>query len=89
MRHRLFFYFQQLAALPHIMRTAYTPMTKIPITDPVEIGKFAVKAFLSHELDKAVPMACLVTPTMDEIARTISDGSGRQVRTEFVSEAEF
>lgn len=84
------FYFQQLAAPPHIMRTAYTPMTKIPITDPVDIGKFAVKAFLSHELDgKVVPVVCLEAPTMDEIARTVSDVSGRQVRTEFVSEEEF
>jgi len=84
------FYFQQLAAPPHIMRTAYTPMTKIPITDLVDIGKFAVKAFLSHELDdKVVPVACLEALTMDKIARTISDVSGRQVRTEFVSEEEF
>jgi hypothetical protein len=65
-------------------------MTKIPITDPADIGKFAVKAFLSHELDdKVVPVACLEALTMDKIARTISDVSGRQVRTEFVNEEEF
>lgn len=65
-------------------------MTKIPITDPVDIGKFSVKAFLSHELDdEVVSVACLEAPTMDEIARPISDVSGRQVQTEFVSEEEF
>jgi hypothetical protein len=58
------------------MRTAYTPMTKIPITDPVDIGK-------------VVPMACLEALTMGEIARAILDVSGRQMRTEFVSEKEF
>jgi len=42
-----------------------------------------------HAASKVVPVACLKAPTIDEIAHTISDVSGRQVRTEFVSEEEF
>jgi hypothetical protein len=39
-------YFRELAS-QHVVRSAYRPDTEIAITDPVDLGKFAVAAFLT------------------------------------------
>jgi hypothetical protein len=36
-----------------------------------------------------VPVACLETPTMGEIARAMAEVGRREVKTEYVSEQEF
>ena len=85
------FYFKELAS-EHVLRSAYELEKKIIITDPADIGKFAVMAFLDAKgvLDgKVVPVVCPETPTMHEIAQTMTEVSGKEVKAEFVSEEEF
>ena len=83
------FFFPELAAR-HVLKSAFKPDARIAVTDPADVGKFAVKAFLSDELDgKTVQVACLEEPTMDEIAAAMGKVSGREVKTEFLTDEEF
>ena len=91
-------YFPKLAG-EHVLNCAYRPDTRIAVTDPADVGKFAVRAFLEPQSAEAgarrvwdrkvVPVACLERPTMDEVARVMADVSGREVRAEFLNEKEF
>lgn len=87
-------YFPELAAPPHVLRTAYTPSTKIPITDPADIAKFAAKAFLGPAGERGwsgrvVPVVCHETPTIEDIARVMGEVGGRAVQAEYLSDDEF
>ena len=91
-------YFRDLAA-KHVLNCAYRPDTRIAVTDPADVGQFAVRAFLEPDSAgvgvervwdrKVVPVACLERPTMDEVARAMADVSGREVRVDFLSEEDF
>ncbi|KJJ35955.1 NAD dependent epimerase/dehydratase [Aspergillus flavus AF70] len=68
----------------HVFRTAYKPDSPMTILDPDDVGKFATAAILDpemynqHEIDLG---AQALTP--DEIARALSQASGKDIKVEF------
>lgn len=82
------FMFPELAKR-HTFLTAYKPDNKMTVLDPDDVGRFAAAAFLKpseynhHEIDLGVEA---LTP--EEIARSLSRASGKDIKTEFYSDGE-
>lgn len=73
----------------HVFLTAYKPDTAMMVLDPDDVGKFAAASILEpesynhHKIDLGVEA---LTP--DEIARSLSKASGKDIKTAFYSAAE-
>lgn len=83
-------FFTTLAS-EHTLRVAYKPDTRLPLTDPADIGKFAIKALLSdgREMNrKIIPVASQMS-TADEMARTMTEVSGVQVSADLMGKKEI
>lgn len=83
-------YYTTLAA-DHTLRTAYKPSTRLPLTDPEDIGKFAAYAFVvspSIFHNATLPVASQMA-TAAEMAATMSEVSGVEVKAEFMPSEEI
>jgi uncharacterized protein YbjT (DUF2867 family) len=80
-------YYPELASR-HTFLTAYDPNSSMTVVDPGDVGKFAAAAILDpeaysrHEIDLG---AEAFTP--DGIAQSLSKVSGKDIKTEFYSDA--
>ncbi|UZP39128.1 hypothetical protein NXS19_006944 [Fusarium pseudograminearum] len=73
-----------------ILKTAYTPETRLPQVDVEDIAKFAVAAFREPERfnQQFVPIASEKL-TLAEITKQLGEATGRSFRTVFVTDEEI
>lgn len=73
-----------------VLKTAFTPETRLPQVDVEDIGKFAVAAFREPEQfnEKFVPIASGKL-SLDEIMQQLGDATGRSFSSAFLTDDEI